>query len=154
MRITTKGRYALRAMTNLALSDTTKPKAIKSIAAEEEISPEFLEQIFFKLKKAGVISSVRGPGGGFILHQQPREITVRAIFEAVDEGLDLTPCTSCSDDAIPCTKMDTCLVHNVWKEASEKINSFFDSITLQKIMDDAQNSEVNNLLSGEDVKIG
>lgn len=137
MRITTKGRYALRAMTNLAGNGTDKPKAIKNIAAEEDISPEFLEQIFFKLKKTGIISSVRGPGGGFVLSRSPDQVTVREIFEAVEEGLDLTPCTSCNDDGTPvvCSKQDTCLVHDVWQEASEHINSFFDGMTLQGIMD-------------------
>jgi len=154
MRITTKGRYALRAITNLALSDGTRPKAIKVIAAEEEISPEFLEQIFFRLKKAEIISSVRGPGGGFILSKPPSEVSVRAIFEAVDEGLDLTPCTSCTDDEIPCTKMDSCLVHNVWKEASERINAYFESVTLEKIMAQQGDKEMKTLLSGEDVRIG
>ena len=153
MRVTTKGRYALRAMTNLAMADTDKPKAIKVIAAEEEISPEFLEQIFFRLKKSGIISSVRGPGGGFILEKDPSDVSVKAIFEAVDEGLDLSPCTSCSDDDVPCARVDSCLVHNVWKEASERINAYFESITLQKIMDKNMSTEVQPLLAGEDVRL-
>lgn len=154
MRITTKGRYALRAMTNLALAPTDKPKAIKVIAAEEEISPEFLEQIFFRLKKSGILSSVRGPGGGFMLAKDPETISVKAIFEAVDEGIDLSPCTNCSDDEIPCARVDTCLVHNVWKEASERINAYFDSITLTKIMAQEMGPEVKPLLEGEDVLLG
>ncbi len=154
MRITTKGRYALRAMTNLALSPQDKPKAIKVIAAEEEISPEFLEQIFFRLKKGGVINSVRGPGGGFILKLDPEEITVKQIFEAVDEGLDLTPCTTCNDDGdVECTKVDTCLVHNVWKEASDHINRFFDGITLARVMDKDSTSPVSKALAGEEIKL-
>lgn len=154
MRITTKGRYALRAMTNLALSDSSKPKPIKIIAAEEDISPEFLEQIFFRLKKADVIQSVRGPGGGFMLNMGPEKITVKAIFEAVDEGLDLSPCTTCTDDDIPCTRLDTCLVHNVWKEASDRINAYFESVTLQKIMDQSGQQDMKHLLEGNDVRIG
>lgn len=154
MRITTKGRYALRAMTNLALSESSKPKPIKIIAAEEDISPEFLEQIFFRLKKAEIIQSVRGPGGGFMLHKTPDNITVKAIFEAVDEGLDLSPCTTCTDDEIPCTRLDTCLVHNVWKEASDRINAYFESVTLQKIMDQSGQQDMKHLLEGNDVRIG
>lgn len=161
MRITTKGRYALRAMTNLALSSPGKPKAIKTIAAEEEISPEFLEQIFFKLKKASIIDSVRGPGGGFILSIDPALITVKAIFIAVEEGLDLTPCTSCTDDQpeIVCDRVDDCLVHDVWKEASNHISAFFEGITLQRIVNDnkarpgANNNKLDALLAGKNVLI-
>lgn len=138
MRITTKGRYALRAMANLAASYNGKPRPIKAIAAEEGISPEFLEQIFFKLKKAGIIESVRGPGGGFALHRDPAGISARDIFEAVDEGLDLTPCTSiesgCTEE-VPCENAGQCLVYNVWKEASDHILAYFSGITLQSILD-------------------
>jgi Rrf2 family iron-sulfur cluster assembly transcriptional regulator len=98
MRITTKGRYAIRAITNLALEESSKPKAIKFIAKEEDLSPEFLEQIFFRLKRTGMISSVRGPGGGFKLARDPKDISIKEIFDAVGEGLDLTPCTAIPDE--------------------------------------------------------
>ena len=143
MRITTKGRYALRAITNLALAAEAtpgKPKAIKNIAAEEEISPEFLEQIFFKMKKAGIIESIRGPGGGFTLTKNPGDVNVKDIFLAVDEGLDLTPCTTCGEAT--CAKVDTCLVHDVWREASEHINRFFESMSLKKIMENSRSSSM------------
>lgn len=156
MRITTKGRYALRAMTNLAITANGKPKAIKTIAAEEEISPEFLEQIFFKLKKAGIIDSVRGPGGGFMISASPESITVRDIFLAVDEGLDITPCTACNDkDMVDCGRSDICLTHDVWKEASQHINQFFENINLQSIMDAAHSKEskLNALMKGEKVNL-
>lgn len=154
MRITTKGRYALRAMTNLALSNQDRPKAIKVIAAEEEISPEFLEQIFFRLKKSGVINSVRGPGGGFILNKDPEEISVKDIFEAVDEGLDLTPCSTCNENGeFDCAKVDTCLVHDVWREASDHINRFFDGITLARVMNKDSSSPLSKVLAGEEIKL-
>lgn len=152
MRITTKGRYALRAMTNLAASFRGKPRPIKIIAAEEEISAEFLEQIFFKLKKAGIISSVRGPGGGFVLEKDPQDITVKDIFLAVDEGLDLTPCTVCgqSHNTSPCERAERCLVYSVWLDASNHIISYFDSITLQSILDKNQD-KVERLLAGAEI---
>jgi len=156
MRITTKGRYALRAMTNLALSERGKPKAIKTIATEEGISPEFLEQIFFKLKKAGIIESIRGPGGGFTLSRPLGGINIRDIFIAVDEGLDLTPCTTCNEDgSVECDQTDTCLVHDVWREASEYINSFFQSVTLEHIVDKdkVKDKKLNLLLNGKPVTI-
>lgn len=152
MRVTTKGRYALRAMTNLAASFRGKPRPIKLIAAEEGISAEFLEQIFFKLKKAGIISSVRGPGGGFVLEQDPADINVKDIFIAVDEGLDLTPCTSCTetDGDDPCDRMDRCLVYSVWQEASDHIISYFESITLKSILE-KNHEKVQMLLAGNEV---
>lgn len=152
MRITTKGRYALRAITNLAATSTGRPRPIKTIAAEEQLSPEFLEQIFFRLKKAGIISSTRGPGGGFTLAREPAEITIKDIFVAVDEGLDLTPCTSCteSDGVDPCDRLDRCLVYSVWQEASDHIVNYFESITLQSILDKNQD-KIARLLSGEDI---
>jgi Rrf2 family iron-sulfur cluster assembly transcriptional regulator len=135
MRITTKGRYALRAVANLVISAQEKPKAIKLIAQEEGLSPEFLEQIFFRMKKAGVIDSVRGPGGGFIVRRDPAEISVREVFIAVDEGIDLTPCTSCKDgDESVCDRTDFCVVYDVWKDASDKINEFFANISLHDIV--------------------
>ncbi len=141
MRITTKGRYALRALANLAATSNGKPKPIKTIAKEENISPEFLEQIFFKLKKADVIDSVRGPGGGFIFHRTPESITVKDIFLAVDEGLDLTPCTACTppDGDDPCDRMEDCIVHLVWQDISDHILSYLDSITLATVLE--KNSE-------------
>lgn len=147
MRITTKGRYALRAMANLAATSNGKPKPIKTIAREEEISPEFLEQIFFKLKKEGIIDSVRGPGGGFIFHRDPDSITVKDIFLAVDEGLDLTPCTVCSRNAgeEPCVRVEECIVHSIWKEISDHVVTYLDGITLAAVLDKNQD-KINRLL--------
>lgn len=137
MRITTKGRYALRALANLAATSDGRPKPIKTIAAEEHISPEFLEQIFFKMKKAGIINSVRGPGGGFTIEREFHTINVKEIFLAVEEGLDLTPCTVCSglEAEDPCERMDLCLVNSVWQDASEHILRYFESITLASVLE-------------------
>jgi Rrf2 family iron-sulfur cluster assembly transcriptional regulator len=151
MRITTKGRYALRAITNLALSRQDKPKPIKDIAAEEEISPEFLEQIFFRLRKAGIISSVRGPGGGFSMKSDPKDVSVKDIFEAVGEGLWLTPCTS--DDPDSCERKDSCLVHDVWEEASTYILGYFERLTLAKIMADSKGNALSQLVEGGDFSL-
>lgn len=149
MRITTKGRYAIRAMTNLALSDSEKPKPIKAIAEEEGISPEFLEQIFFRLKKTGMITSVRGPGGGFRLARKPEEVSVKEIFDAVGEGIDLTPCTSSVDcenedrnpnayTAAGCTRTELCQVHDIWQETSAFFRNYFTEMTLQKVIDSSK----------------
>jgi Rrf2 family iron-sulfur cluster assembly transcriptional regulator len=120
------------------MSGQDRPVPIKIIAEEEGISPEFLEQIFFKLKKAGVINSVRGPGGGFILRQDPDEITVKTIFEAVGEGLQITPCADTGDGNGDCARVDECIVHDVWQEASDYINGYFQDLTLRKVMNRSQ----------------
>ncbi len=147
MRVTTKGRYALRAITNLALSGSDRPVPIKQIAAEEEISPEFLEQIFFKLKKSGIISSVRGPGGGFTLEKDPSEVSVKDIFDAVGEGLEITPCTG-EDD---CDRQEICLVHDVWKEASVHIVGYFENLTLKRVMEIHQDKSLDEVMSGKEL---
>ncbi len=154
MRITTKGRYAMLAITNLALNKSGKPKAIKIIAAEEEISPEFLEQIFFKLKKKGIIDSVRGPGGGFLISKDPSTITIKMIFDAVEEGLELTPCTSCDDLGVSvCQNSSSCLMHDIWVEANDHVNSFFTKNTLQSIIDRSTDKKLQELLVGADVTL-
>jgi Rrf2 family iron-sulfur cluster assembly transcriptional regulator len=149
MRVTTKGRYALRAITSLAMANSERPVPIKQIAGDEDISPEFLEQIFFKMKKAGIISSVRGPGGGFRLDKKPEEISVKQIFDAVGEGLEITPCTSDDD----CGRADDCLVRDVWQEASEHIVSYFDNLTLRRVIEMHKDRGLNEMLSGKEFSV-
>lgn len=131
MRITTKGRYAIRAVSQLAANYTDKPISIRELAEMENLSPEFLEQIFYKLRKAGLINSTRGPGGGFSLNKEPAEITITEIFEAVGEGLDLAPCTI--GDAEPCDHKN-CISHKVWVEASNHLKEYFNGISIQDIV--------------------
>lgn len=138
MRVTTKGRYALRALANLAATQSEKPVSIKQIAEEEDISPEFLEQIFFRLKKAGLIRSVRGPGGGFMLAKSPEEITLQDLFLAVGEGVKLTPCSNCSKTATfeknGCPRIETCTIHPIWEEVSKNVSEILTSYTLDKVL--------------------
>lgn len=135
MRITTKGRYALKAILYLAVNGQGTPISIKEISANQKISPEFLEQLFFKLKKATIISSVRGPGGGFSLNRPLDSISVKDVFDAVGEGLDLTPCTSCNDETPVCTEHDECLSYDVWRAAADQIQGYFRTLTLKMIVD-------------------
>jgi Rrf2 family iron-sulfur cluster assembly transcriptional regulator len=133
MRITTKGRYALRAVITLAKTNGEKPVSIRELAEIESISPEFLEQIFFKLKKTGMISSTRGPGGGFTLQKKPDEISLNEILEAAGEGTRFTPCTANNGEI--CDRMDDCLAHTVWKSVHDSIKGYLNSINLQHIID-------------------
>jgi Rrf2 family transcriptional regulator, iron-sulfur cluster assembly transcription factor len=135
MRITTKGRYALRAVYTLAISDTNKPVSIRELAEKEDISPEFLEQIFFRLKKTGMITSTRGPGGGFQLNKLASKISLYDILEASGEGIEFSPCLAEDPKDKSCSRIDDCIAHSVWKEASNVIRDYFDNISLQDIID-------------------
>ena len=154
MRITTKGRYALRAVVNLAKTNEKRPIPIKQIAKDEKISPEFLEQIFFRLKKSGIINSIRGPGGGFMINKPLEEISVRAIFDAVGEGLSLTPCTNCQDNkAEQCENIENCAVYEVWVHISELLTNYLDKLTLKNIIGERKNKFYESLSTGQDFSI-
>ena len=135
MRVTTRGRYGLRAVLTLTASDNGKPISIRELSQREAISPEFLEQIFFRLRKAGIIKSTRGPGGGFQLDKSPEEITVKDIFDAVGEEISLTPCTSDTDPRSPCPRDGECIAHDMWADTSKCLIEFFEGITVKSILD-------------------
>ncbi|HUX21810.1 MAG TPA: Rrf2 family transcriptional regulator [Spirochaetia bacterium] len=139
MRVTTKGRYAVRAVVKLTMTDQSKPVSIRQLAEAEEISPEFLEQIFFRLRKADVIKSTRGPGGGFLLNRDPAKISIKDIFDAVGEEISLSPCTTDDDPDFVCSRESRCNAHSMWVDAAEYVKSYFSSITIQKILDDMKN---------------
>ena len=129
MRITTKGRYALRAVLALAIeSKDGKPVSIKTIAEREDISAEFLEQIFFKLRRAGVIRSVRGPGGGFFFSRSLESVTLLDVIEASGEGIGLSPCACGSKSA--CDRSSTCVAGRVWREFDDRLRDFAEARNL------------------------
>ncbi|HAK46858.1 MAG TPA: AsnC family transcriptional regulator [Spirochaeta sp.] len=134
MRITTKGRYGLRAVLKLAEQKDRKPLSISSIASEEQISPEFLEQIFYKMKKSGIIKSTRGPGGGFSLLKELHEITLADILAAVGEPVTLSPCST-EGTKKDCPRTDKCDAYFIWKDVSSHLNDYFNSMTLKDMVD-------------------
>lgn len=134
MRVTTRGRYGLRAVLKLTLTDRGKPISIRELSEAEGISPEFLEQIFFRLRKAGVIKSTRGAGGGFQMLQDPATVSVKDIFDAVGEEISLTPCTSDTDRRAPCDRETDCLTNRMWVETAEHFNNYFSNITIADIL--------------------
>jgi Rrf2 family iron-sulfur cluster assembly transcriptional regulator len=132
MRITTRGRYALRA--TLALSVLGKegtPVSISDLSEYESISPVFLEQIFFKLRKAGIVGSVRGPGGGFYFAQPPAVLTARKILLAAGEELGDIPCDRHADS---CSHSTCCPSHKVWLDLNTLMNNYLESLTLDSIL--------------------
>lgn len=132
MRITTRGRYALRASIAMArLGKDGLPVSIRQLSERERISPVFLEQIFYKLRKAGIVNSVRGPGGGFKFTRPLDELTVKEILDAAGEGLTLSPC---GNKATPCSNMNECVSFSIWAEATALVNSFFSGMTLGSVV--------------------
>jgi Rrf2 family iron-sulfur cluster assembly transcriptional regulator len=151
MRITTKGRYGLRAVVNLAMSPHTRPISIATLAKDENVSSEFLEQIFYKLKKAGLIRSIRGPGGGFVLNRRPEEITVKDILAAVGEMGGLTPCTLRRRTL--CDRPDPCSAHEIWTGLQARISEYLTGITLKDIVDRNGGRHAHVVAAGSDFSI-
>jgi Rrf2 family protein len=132
MKISTKGRYALRLMLDLAENAIDKPVSVKDIAARQEISDKYLEQIISLLNGAGYVRSVRGPQGGYLLRKRPEEYTVGMILR-LTEGT-LCPVSCVEDDALPCEKMESCATIRLWRQLNEAISSVVDHVTLADLM--------------------
>jgi Rrf2 family iron-sulfur cluster assembly transcriptional regulator len=107
------------------------PVSIRSLSEKEEISPVFLEQIFFKLRKAGIISSVRGPGGGFCFNRPLSSLTIKNILDAAGENLE---CTFCKKNAPDCSRKGYCLSHPILVEVSNLVNTYLGTITLESLL--------------------
>jgi len=132
MRVSTVGRYALRAMVDLAYSGSEGPVARHEIAARQEVSEQYLAQLFLKLKYAGLVESVRGPGGGYLLARGADEITAGDVLRAVEETLAPVFCVADEEDAI-CHRADGCPTHWLWKRLGEMIRQTLDSVTLTEL---------------------
>ena len=130
MRLTTKGRYAVTAMIDLALHQGQCPVTLQDIAVNQEISLSYLEQLFARLRQGGLVRGTRGPGGGYRLAQDASEVSIAGIITAVDEKADLTRCGGKSD----CQQGEECLTHELWAELSEKIYQFLDDISLADLI--------------------
>jgi Rrf2 family iron-sulfur cluster assembly transcriptional regulator len=136
MRITTRGRYALRASLALAkLGKDGEPISINSLSEEENISSVFLEQIFFKLRKAGIVSSVRGPGGGFRFALPLEKLTVKEILDAAGEDLSVTPCDKHTTE---CERMGGCISHGVWVSVTDLVNDYLRGLTLASLLENKE----------------
>ena len=133
MRLTTKGRYAVTAMLDLALHARTGPVSLADISERQTISVSYLEQLFAKLRRAELVKSVRGPGGGYYLARPGEQIFVAEIIDAVDESVDATRCAGQGD----CQQGMTCLTHELWSDLSGKIHEFLAAISLQQLTDSA-----------------
>ncbi|OAI10005.1 Fe-S cluster assembly transcriptional regulator IscR [Methylomonas lenta] len=138
MRLTTKGRYAVTAMLDLAYHSQKHPITLTDIATRQTISLSYLEQLFARLRKAGMVKGVRGPGGGYTLSRNAREINIADIIEAVDETVDSTKCGGKSN----CHNDQPCITHDLWMGLSDQIREYLKQITLGQLLEREMVSEV------------
>ena len=133
MKLTSKGRYAVMAMADLAKINTNQPTSLTEISLRQGISISFLEQIFLKLKKNNLVQSSRGPSGGYLLSKSPEEIKLSSIIKAVDEKVKTVACKRESKKG--CNgKSIKCITHNLWDDLENHINNFFEKNTLKDIV--------------------
>lgn len=131
MRLTTKGRFAVTAMIDLALRQQEGPVTLSGISERQQISLSYLEQLFGKLRRAALVSSVRGPGGGYRLTKPLNEITVASIIHAVDESLDATQCGGQRNCA---GEQRVCMTHDLWTNLNKKMFEYLDSVNLAELV--------------------
>ena len=131
MRLSTKGRYSVTAMMDLAIHDKAGPVTLADISQCQGISLSYLEQLFAKLRKGGLVKGVRGPGGGYRLARPASEISIGEIISVVDESVDVTRCGGKAD----CDNGEACLTHELWTELSKRLYEFLDNITLSQFVD-------------------
>lgn len=131
MRLSTKGRYAVTAMLDLALHGEQDPVTLADISANQGISLSYLEQLFAALRSKGLVKGVRGPGGGYYLGRPANEISVANIICAVDEWVEFTRCSGKED----CNAGQRCLTHNLWNDLSKQIYEFLSDITLRELVE-------------------
>lgn len=137
MRLSTKGRYGLKAMFDLALHYGDGPISLASISDRQDISLSYLEQLFSSLRKAGYVKSIRGAQGGYILEMQPREITVGDVLHVLEGQLAPVSCVkSDSQHDCDCSKSGECVTRAVWEKIHDSINAVVESITLQDMIND------------------
>ena len=145
MRLTTKGRYAVTAMLDLALHNKQGPVSLADISQRQAISLSYLEQLFAKLRRASLVHSVRGPGGGYELDRKPRSIFIADIIDAVNESVETTKCRGAGD----CQGGETCLTHHLWEDLSDQIHGFLEGISLADLV---SKNEVKKIAENQDRK--
>ena len=146
MRLTSKGRYAVTAMLDVALHSQQTPVPLADISERQGISLSYLEQLFSKLRKAGLVTSVRGPGGGYRLGLDAHSIAIGIVIAAVDESVDATKCNGKGD----CQGGSRCLTHTLWRDLSSRISDFLNNITLGELMKD---NEVLEITERQDLEL-
>lgn len=135
MKLSTKGRYGLRALIDLALYSEEEPVSIQSIAKRQNLSDSYLEQLVRKMRTAGLVVSVRGAGGGYQLSRSAKEISVGDVLRALEGDLDAV---SCSANTEGCEGADLCVTKYVWERINESIKDAVDSITIEQLLEESR----------------
>ena len=141
MKLTSKGRYAVMALVDLARFDNINPVSLRDISLRQGISLDYLEQIFSKLKKNEIVKSIRGTQGGYVLNKNPNDIKLTNIFHAVDEKVKTVQCKKESKKG--CNgKATKCITHNLWDELEVHINTFFENKSLKDLLNNNKETRV------------
>ncbi len=130
MKLTTKGRYAVTAMLDLAIHGQNNPVSLNDISGRQGISLSYLEQLFAKLRRNNLVSSIRGPGGGYRLSRAGAQISIAQVVDAVNESMDATRCQGKGD----CQEGDQCLTHHLWQDLSAQIHAFLNDISIDDLV--------------------
>ena len=147
MRLTTKGRFAVTAMIDLAMQQSTEPVTLAEISQRQKISLSYLEQLFAKLRRRALVDSIRGPGGGYSLARDMAQVSVADIILAVDEPIDATQCggkENCQDDK-------KCITHDLWAKLNERILDYLGGVTLRQLVD-AQKADATHVTPVQDMR--
>lgn len=147
MRLSTKGRYAVTAMMDIALHEKVGPVTLADISQCQGISLSYLEQLFSKLRRHGLVEGVRGPGGGYRLAKSASDISIADIIQSVDEKLDMTTCGGKGN----CSKGDKCLTHHLWHGLSCQLYEFLSGIKLEQYVN---RPEISELVKKQDAQYG
>jgi Rrf2 family iron-sulfur cluster assembly transcriptional regulator len=142
--LTTKGRYAVMAMVDIALSIDTAPVSLEKISLRQDITVSYLEQIFTRLRKKGLVISIKGPGGGYILGKEAKDITIAVIIEAVEESIKMTRCDNKNKKSCLNNNKTKCITHDLWHGLTNNIYNYLNSITIAQI---CSNQQIINLAS-------
>jgi Rrf2 family transcriptional regulator, iron-sulfur cluster assembly transcription factor len=145
MRLTTKGRYAVTAMLDLAIHAKGRPVSLADISGRQDISLSYLEQLFSKLRRRELVESVRGPGGGYRLSRSGQQIFVAEIVDAVNENVDATGCGGSTN----CQQGEICLTHHLWCDLSDQIHGFLSGISLTSLV---ERREVQSISARQDAR--
>ncbi len=135
MKLSTKGRYGLRALIDLAVHSGAEPVSITSISERQDLSERYLEQLMTKLKRAGLIQSIRGAGGGYLLAKKPEEISVGDVLRALEGNLDPVECSGFQEEG-GCQAADSCVTKYVWQRINDSINHTVDEISLEELLEE------------------
>jgi Rrf2 family protein len=137
LKVTTQGRYALRAMLDLALHGADGPVPRRDIAERQELSPDYVAHLFGKLRDAGLVLGIKGPNGGYLLSRAPESILVGEIVQAVEGPIVAADCVQSSGEK-PCQRLETCVTHRLWARLSTTIVEYLNSVTLADICSEAR----------------